>query len=108
MSAGRPKGSTAPKIMKDALILALNRAAEGDDQKQINRVAAMLVEKAAGGDVQAIKEVFDRVDGKAHQSIDLDATVSGQLKVTTIQLVALKVDDEPLALIDQSSDDSTS
>lgn len=42
-----------------------------------------LISKALAGDVSAHKEINDRVDGKAHQSIDLD------LSVETIDLSGL-------------------
>lgn len=78
---GRPKGSTKPKIMADALILALNREAEDGKSKKLAQIAERLVELAAEGDVQAIREVFDRVDGKPHQSMDVDAAVVGELRM---------------------------
>ena len=79
MAGGRPVGSTKPKIMTDALILALNREAGDGQTKQLAMIAKRLVERAAEGDVQAIKEVFDRVDGKPHQSVDLDTQIGGEL-----------------------------
>ena len=73
MGAGRPFGTTKPKIMADALILALNRAAsDGSDLKKINTVAAKLVACAEGGDVTAIREIFDRVDGRPTQNLGND------------------------------------
>ena len=39
--------------------------AHGPEVLQIRRVADKLIEKALGGDLAAIKEIFDRVDGKA-------------------------------------------
>jgi hypothetical protein len=53
--------------MRDALILALMREAEDGAAKKLNLIAAKLVEKALGGDIQAIKEVCDRVDGRPTQ-----------------------------------------
>lgn len=58
--------------MRDALMVALNREAKGADGKKTKRlyiIADQLVEKACGGDVQAIREVADRVDGKPPQAI---------------------------------------
>ena len=84
MAAGRPKGSNKAKLMTDALILALHREAQTEEgpTRKLAVIADQLVERAMEGDVQAIREVFDRVDGKAHQSVDLDANMVGELKIT--------------------------
>lgn len=44
-------------------------AAVGDDSKALRMIAAKLIEKAAEGDMQAIKELADRTDGKVAQAI---------------------------------------
>lgn len=66
------KGGKPDKLMRDALMLALNREAtdtDGQKTKKLNIIAAKLVELAVNGDMQAIKEVSDRVDGKPAQAI---------------------------------------
>ena len=75
------KGGKPDKLMRDALMLALHREAEdanGHPTKKLNLLADKLIDKALTGDVPAIKEVIDRVDGKAPQSVTLD----GELDVT--------------------------
>lgn len=84
------KGSKPDKLMRDALMIALNREADdadGQKTKKINIIAAKLVELAVDGDIQAIKEVSDRVDGKPAQAIigDPDAPL---MLVPTINLNA--------------------
>jgi hypothetical protein len=67
-------GRKPDKFMRDALILALHRAAvdcDGKPTRQLNNIADALVRKAAEGDVGAIKEVFDRVEGKAIQATEI-------------------------------------
>ena len=69
------KGAKPDKLMRDALIVALNREATGHDGKPTKRlyvIAEKLAAKAEEGDTAAIKEVFDRVDGKAAQPIGGD------------------------------------
>ena len=70
--AGPSKGSKPDKILRDALILELNRMTKDDDGqkvKKVNRVVHKLVEAATEGKIDAIKEVWDRVEGKATQTI---------------------------------------
>jgi hypothetical protein len=66
--------------MRDALCLALHRAADdanGKPTKKLALVAAKLVEIALGGDVPAIKEIFDRVDGKVPLRTELTGANGG-------------------------------
>ena len=69
------RGSKPDKLMRDALMLALNREARGADgtpTKKLHLIAEKLVDLAVDGDIQAIKEIADRVDGKATQPIAED------------------------------------
>ena len=67
MGAGRPFGSVTPKLFKDALTLAVKRS--DGDKSTLAAIANALVAKAVGGDVQAIREVADRLDGKPTQIV---------------------------------------
>lgn len=65
-------GRKSDKVMRDALVVALHREAadaNGKPTKRLYLVAAALVAKAETGDVPAIKEIFDRVEGKAPQPL---------------------------------------
>lgn len=69
-----PKGSKPDKIIRDALILELNRmtdAENGEKVKKVNRIVAKLVSAGMEGKVDAIREIFDRVEGKAKQELDV-------------------------------------
>jgi hypothetical protein len=54
------------------LNIAIKEAVEGTDKTKLRAVADALVDKAMNGDVQAIKEVADRLDGKVPQGISGD------------------------------------
>ena len=81
---GRPKSS---KLFKDALNLAVHervdekplRGVETGDKTKLRRVAEALVEKAMSGDIPAIREVADRLDGKALQATDTNMHITGDL-----------------------------
>jgi hypothetical protein len=64
------KGRSGPKQEKpfrDALMLAIKEA--HGEHKKLRAVAESLVERAIEGDVRAITEVADRLDGKPAQAI---------------------------------------
>ncbi len=66
------KGAKPDKLMRDALILELHaEAADADGvmTKKLRLVARALVDVAIGGDVPAIREINDRVDGKVPQAL---------------------------------------
>ena len=66
--AGRPLGSVnKDKPFRDALRLEIADA-EGDSRK-LRKVASALLAAASEGDVAAIKELADRLDGKVAQAV---------------------------------------
>ncbi len=73
------KGGKPDKLMRDAIIIALKRAADEGKGTKLTKVAEKLVDNALAGDMQAIKEVNDRVDGRAPQSVDMNHGMSGEL-----------------------------
>lgn len=64
--AGRPPKE---KSFANMLNIAIKEAIEGSDKTKLRAVADALVDKAMQGDVQAIKEVADRLDGKVPQAL---------------------------------------
>lgn len=64
--AGRPPKE---KSFANMLNIAIKEAIEGSDKTKLRVVADALVDKAMSGDVQAIKEVADRLDGKVPQGL---------------------------------------
>lgn len=51
------------------LNISIKEAIEGSDKTKLRAVADALVDKAMSGDVAAIKEVADRIDGKVPQAL---------------------------------------
>jgi hypothetical protein len=68
---GAKSGPKRAKKMRDALMVALEREieVEGKLTKRGMQIAEALAKKAAEGDVQAAREIFDRIDGKPAQTI---------------------------------------
>lgn len=67
MAGNANSGRKQEKPFRDALRMEL--AAAGDNNKALRMIAAKLIEKATEGDMQAIKEIADRTDGKVAQTI---------------------------------------
>jgi hypothetical protein len=64
----RPIGAqNKDKPYRDALRMAIAEA--GDNFKTLREVAAAHVEKAKAGDINAIRELADRLDGKVPQAV---------------------------------------
>jgi hypothetical protein len=54
----------------------LDRAIAQDNADRLRKAAEQLLTQAAAGEQWAIKELADRLDGRAKQSIDVDANLS--------------------------------
>jgi hypothetical protein len=78
----KPGGSKPEKPWRDALMVAVNERGAGG-AKNLRRIAEQCVEAALNGDMHAIKEIGDRLDGKAPQGFDLTPTDGGG--VITVQ-----------------------
>jgi len=65
---GRPKGSpNKDKIYRQALMMEL--ATAGDNLAAAREIAKVHIARCKAGDMQAIKEFADRLDGKVPQGI---------------------------------------
>ena len=65
---GRPVGSlNRQKPFADALRMEI---CAGNDPRQLRAIARKLLERALEGDLQAIREIADRLDGKPAQVIE--------------------------------------
>lgn len=84
--AGKPKGARHfSTLIKEAITKVANDTGTSDDILIIQA----LVAKAKDGDLKAVDMVLDRVDGKAEQTINLDADVTVNDGLTDEQKEAL-------------------
>ncbi len=83
----RPLGAqNKDKPFREALRMEV--AAAGDDHKELRRLARSLLELAGNGDIQAIREVADRLDGRP--AAESTVTVNdGRDKMSDAELRAL-------------------
>jgi hypothetical protein len=69
-------GQQRDKLYREALRMEL--AAAGEDLKKLREIARTHIEKAAAGDMQAIKELADRLDGKPIPIADHELSQEGE------------------------------
>ena len=61
-------GRKSDKLWRDALHIAAKRT-DSEGKVLLAKMAERCVELAASGDIAAMKEIGDRLDGKPHQSV---------------------------------------
>jgi Family of unknown function (DUF5681) len=79
--SGNPGGQQADKPFRDAIALELQEeiVLEGRELRKLRVIARALVNKATDGDLAAIKEVIDRIEGKPPQTVAGD-NADGSIK----------------------------
>ena len=70
------QNAAKPKVLTDAIRRQLVQNPE-----TVNGIVAILLEKALAGDMSAIKELFDRLEGKPVQSVEQETNLTGDMKV---------------------------
>lgn len=95
--AGAPignKNAARPRIWRAAIEAALERRTQSrlDGKKEIDALAEKLLDLVAAGDLTALKEFGDRIDGKPAQAIIGGEIDDPPVKVARIELVALHAD----------------
>lgn len=66
------------KVWREAVMRAVARRNSKKDPQAIEKLADSLVAKGLDGDVSALKEIGDRLDGKPSQGVD----ISGGMNLT--------------------------
>lgn len=89
--SGNPTGVQGKaKPWRDAIMRAVSRRESGADPQALEKIADKLVASALNGDMQAMKEIGDRMDGRPAQAVVGDSEAD---PVKILQEIALKVVD---------------
>lgn len=73
--SGNPTGKRNSTLFLDALTTEINR---DTDRKRLRNIASKLLNMAEEGDIQAIKEVANRLDGTPTQTMDMNVNSTQQ------------------------------
>src|SRR5215467_1181326 len=92
-----PRGQQRDKIYREALRLELADMSEGIDLKKLRQIARAHIEKAAAGDMQAIKELADRLDGRPAQIVEASGPDRTPLKKVVHEIVHVNVSPEEIS-----------
>jgi hypothetical protein len=77
MALGVGKGPQHRRPITQQLIASLHEVDEGTSKARVRRMVDKLIDLAIEGDVTAIKEVIDRVEGKAVQAVQMSGPGGG-------------------------------
>jgi len=80
--SGNPGGRPKKEWTWSGLVRKALEQKNNDGEQIKMAIAQALVDKAMDGDVQAIKEIGDRIDGKAKQQIDIKGDPDAPLAIT--------------------------
>jgi hypothetical protein len=90
--SGNPNGAPKrAKIWREAIDRAIKRR-EQDDPLALERLAAAFIRKVEEGDIAAIKEFGDRLDGKVTQPIGGDEE-SAPIALSVVERLIVKAPD---------------
>jgi hypothetical protein len=99
-----PRGQQRDKIYREALRLELADMSEGVDLKKLRQIARAHIEKAASGDMQAIKELADRLDGRPGQNLDLSDPDKPTITKIVHEFVHVNLSPEELSALNEAEE----
>jgi hypothetical protein len=79
------RGQQRDKLFAQALRMEL--AAAGEDLKELRAIARALIDEAKAGNIRAIQELGDRLDGKPTQQLEHTAPSSLERRKLTYEIV---------------------
>ncbi len=77
-------GKGQDKVWSDAIRIAAFRRSETDGPKLLAQAAETLIALAVKGDIGALREMGDRLDGKAVQGVEMGGVDGGAIEVADV------------------------
>lgn len=82
--AGAPEGNQNSSKSNRLWAETIRRAVVQSDPERLRSIAEKLLDMAASGDIQAMKELGDRLDGKPKQQTEVTGADGGPLQITEV------------------------
>jgi len=99
-----PRGQQRDKIYREALRLELADMSEGVDLKKLREIARAHIEKAASGDMQAIKDLADRLDGRPAQALEHSGPDGEPIRRIVREIVHVNMPPEELSALNEAEE----
>lgn len=82
-------GRKGEKFWSDAVKRAVNRRLENEEgkPKKLERLADRLVEAGLAGEIAALKEIGDRLEGRAPQAVAVTGADGGPVEFSRIERI---------------------
>ena len=87
-------GQQRDKLFREALRMQLAQA--GENLKALREIADVLIAEAKAGNIQAIRELADRLDGKPAQMLEHSGPEGGPIRKLTYKIVHVTKTQEQL------------
>lgn len=88
--SGNPSGRPKERPWRDAILRAIARKESKKDPKALEKLADKVVSLGLGGDMQALKEIGDRLDGKSvQQQVVTGDEEGGPVRFERIEIVVV-------------------
>jgi hypothetical protein len=97
-----PRGQQRDKPYREALRMEL--AAAGEDMKALREIAKVHIAKCKEGDMRAIKELADRLDGRPAQILEHSSPDSNPITRIVSEIVHVNLSPEELSALNEAEE----
>lgn len=89
------KNASRGRPIRDAFDRALQMHKPADQREALDGIVKSLIAKAMDGDIQAAKEIFDRLEGKPIQQTELSGLDGGEIVARIERVIIDRANDKP-------------
>jgi hypothetical protein len=93
--AVKARGQQRDKLYREALRMELAAMGDGDALKKLREMAKVHIEVAVGGDLQAIRDIRDTLDGRPTQRLEHEVPENGGITKVVFEVQHLQVPELP-------------